>query len=264
MKLVWLTDLHLEFLTPGLARAFIAEVAVETPDAILITGDISTARSIEYHLGMLAESLRCPIFFELGNHDFYHGSFAQVDVLVQKVCTRYSNLTHLGYGEIIPLSEDAVLIGHRGWADGRAGAGSRSTIRLTDHQLIADFRQLHTEELFSYLHRLGDESADYIFKIASEALKKAKTLVIATHVPPFVEASLYQNKPSGSDFAPHFVNFVMGRAILQLAEGHPDKNFVILCGHTHHPALYSPVSNVTVKVAGAQYHAPAIAEVMTI
>jgi UDP-2,3-diacylglucosamine pyrophosphatase LpxH len=262
MKLIWLTDLHLEFLTPGLARAFIAEVVAEKPHAVLITGDISNARGLEYHLGMLAESLRCNVYFELGNHDFYLGSLAQVDALAQKACTRHSNLIHLGHREIVRLNKEATLVGHLGWADGRAGAGSRSTVRLNDHELIADFRQLDSQGLFALLNQLGDESARYISKITSEALKTTKTLLIATHVPSFIEAALYENKPSEPDYAPHFVNIAMGRAILDLAHHHPDRNFVVLCGHTHHPALYSPAPNVKVKVAGAQYHAPAIAEIL--
>jgi predicted MPP superfamily phosphohydrolase len=262
MKLLWLSDIHLEFLTPGLARAFVAEIATEKPDAVLVTGDISNARGLEYHLCMLAESLPCPVYFELGNHDYYLGSFEQVDALVQKACAQHSNLIHLGHGEIVRLSNESVLVGHRGWADGRAGSGSRSTIRLTDHHLIADLSQLDSQELFARLNQLGDESARYISSIGTEALKTAQTLVIATHVPPFVEAARYENKPSEPNYAPHFVNVAMGHAILELAHRNPDRNFVVLCGHTHHAAIYSPAPNLKIKVAGAQYHAPAIAEIL--
>ncbi|MEJ0000914.1 MAG: hypothetical protein WDO13_18150 [Verrucomicrobiota bacterium] len=160
------------------------------------------------------------------------------------------------------MSKHAVLVGHRGWADGRAGSGSQSMIRLNDHRLITDFHQLDSTELFCRLNQLGDDSAFYISNIATEAVKTATTLVIATHAPPFAEAALYDNKPSGPDYAAHFVNVAMGHAILDLAHRHQDRNFVVLCGHTHHAATYSPASNVKVKVAGAQYHAPAIAEIL--
>ena len=43
MKLLWLTDLHLEFVGTAPARIFIQEVVAEQPDAVLITGDISKA-----------------------------------------------------------------------------------------------------------------------------------------------------------------------------------------------------------------------------
>jgi len=44
MKLIWLSDLHFEFLNGNDARAFITGVAAEKPVAVLITGDISDAQ----------------------------------------------------------------------------------------------------------------------------------------------------------------------------------------------------------------------------
>jgi hypothetical protein len=55
----------------------------------------------------------------------------------------------------------------------------------------------------------------------------------------------------------------MGRAIQEIAEKHPDKIITVLCGHTHHKAVYSPVPNLKVQVAGAEYHHPQIAAVLT-
>jgi predicted phosphodiesterase len=94
MKLIWLSDIHLEFPTDKVVRTFIARVAGEKPEAILITGDISNAVRIEYHLGLLA-TLSCPIYFVLGNHDFYEGSFATVEATVEEACRKHPNLIHL-------------------------------------------------------------------------------------------------------------------------------------------------------------------------
>jgi len=264
MKLIWLSDLHLEFVGAFQFRTFLEQVVAEKPDAVLITGDISNGRMIEYHLGLLADMVPYPIYFVLGNHDFYLGSIAEVDALVRTICARHINLIELGHGEIIPLGKTAALIGHRGWADGRAGVGSRSTVRLNDHQYITDLREPDPHRLFAILNRLGDESADCIRSIAPKALETAQHLFIATHVPPFAEAALYQNKPSDPAFAPHFVNIVMGRAIRDLAREHPDKTITVLCGHTHHRAIYSPASNLKVEVAGAEYHNPQVADILTI
>jgi len=264
MKLVWLTDLHFEFLTAQEARSFIGTVRVEDPDAVLVTGDISNARLIEFHLGLLAQLLPCQIYFLLGNHDFYLGSFEQVDALVRDLCARHTNLVELGHGEIIQMTQGTVLIGQRGWADGRAGVGSRSTIRLNDSECITDLRGLEPVDFFALLNRLGDESADYIRKLAPEALKKADELIVGTHVPPFVEAALFQNKPSEPNYAPHFVNVAMGRALQEAARQHAGKQIRVLCGHTHHQALYSPEPNLKIEVAGADYHNPQVAGILTI
>ena len=89
MKLIWLSDLHCEFIGAFQLRAFVGEIVAEKPDAVLITGDISNARLLEYYLGLLAELLQCPIYFVLGNHDFYLGGFAQVDALASAVARPY-------------------------------------------------------------------------------------------------------------------------------------------------------------------------------
>lgn len=106
MKLIWLSDLHLEFVGEFQLRTLLDEIVTQMPDAVLITGDISNARRLEYHLGLLAELLPCPIYFLLGNHDFYHSCFAEVDALVQDICTHDPKLVELAHGEIIMLGED--------------------------------------------------------------------------------------------------------------------------------------------------------------
>jgi len=259
MKLTWVSDPHLEFLNSRKAHRFLEEVDQGYPGPVLITGDIGTASDLAYNLRLMALDMRSPVYFVLGNHDFYHGAFAEVDAEVERMCLTYSNLHVLGKGEIIPLTARTALIGHRGWADGRAGLGNRSTIRLNDHSLIADFRELDRQTLFARLNQLGDESAAYIERVAREALKTAEKLIIGTHVPPFVEAALYEGRPSEPNYAPHFVNVALGEMLRLLAGEFPAKQLLVLCGHTHHAALYKPAPNLTVMVAAAEYRAPAIA-----
>jgi Icc protein len=261
MKLIWLSDIHLEFPTDKVVRALIASVAKEKPDAVLITGDISSALKIDYHLGLLA-TLACKVYFVLGNHDFYEGSFASVEATVKETCRRHPNLIHLGAGEIVRLTDATSLIGHRGWADGRAGLGSSSTARLNDHLLIQNLVRTDPAELFAILNALGEQSAEYIRMTAAKALLACQHLIIATHVPPFHGAALYQGKPSEPAFAPHFVNVAMGKAILELARLNPEKKITVLCGHTHHAARYAPLPNLKVQVAGAAYNEPRIAETL--
>jgi Icc protein len=259
MKLLWLSDIHLEFPTDKVVRTFIASVAKERPDAVLITGDISNALRIEYTLGLLA-TLPCPVYFILGNHDFYEGDFASVDATVKAACSQYRNLIHLGAEEIVRLTPETTLIGHRGWADGRAGLGAESTARLNDHFLIQNLVRSDSTELFTILNALGDQSAEYIKETGAKALSSCQRLIIATHVPPFLEAALYQGKSSEPAFAPHFVNLAMGEVLLEMARRNPGKMVTVLCGHTHHAASYAPLVNLTVNVAGAKYNEPKITE----
>lgn len=45
----------------------------------------------------------------------------EVDRSVAELCNRSRNLIQLGQGELIRLSPNTALIGHRGWYDGLAG-----------------------------------------------------------------------------------------------------------------------------------------------
>jgi len=261
MKLIWITDAHFEFVSPEAVNSFLGTVARLQPDAVLFTGDISVASRIEHHLAAIATSINCQIYFVLGNHDFYGGSFDSIKAAVSKTCGAFPNLNHLGHGEIVSLDSETVLIGHGGWADGRAGNGLRSTVQMNDFIHINDLR-LERHPLYEALEQLGRESADYIREIAPKALAKGKNLVIGTHVPPFAEASLFQNKPSQPDFAPHFVNLSMGMALLDVADAHAQSTITVLCGHTHHGAHFQARPNLVIKVGGAEYGSPKIAETL--
>lgn len=76
MKLAWLTDIHLNFLPDE--EAFCASVAATDADAFVITGDIGEAPNVVMYLNQLDNYLERPIYFVLGNHDFYRGDFATV------------------------------------------------------------------------------------------------------------------------------------------------------------------------------------------
>ncbi len=73
-RVVWLTDIHLNFLSGPRIAAFLAEVARAGPNALLISGDIGESYSVCEYLDDIHEAVRVPTYFVLGNHDYYHGS----------------------------------------------------------------------------------------------------------------------------------------------------------------------------------------------
>ena len=77
-NLAWITDPHLNFLDQEAVYSFCAALAQEKADAFLITGDIGEAPNVAVYLNILDNHLGRPIYFVLGNHDFYRGSIAQV------------------------------------------------------------------------------------------------------------------------------------------------------------------------------------------
>ena len=84
-RLAWLNDIHLNFISGTGFEVFMQGVLKQAPDAILIGGDISDARSVGNCLAELERAVQCPIYFVLGNHDYYHGSIASVRALISQI-----------------------------------------------------------------------------------------------------------------------------------------------------------------------------------
>jgi 3',5'-cyclic-AMP phosphodiesterase len=259
-RLAWCSDLHFDFLRPHQRQRFLDSVVMSGADGVLITGDISMSRRVGESLGAIA-GMGLPTYFVTGNHDYYAGDFASTDLAIALVCRQFPSLTRLGQGEMIPLGEGTVLIGHSGWGDGRAGIGPKTQVRMNDSLLIADLR-LEGSALFEKLAELGTASAQYIENIASIAVRNADRIVIATHVPPFPEACRYEGKPGQPTHLPHFTNVALGESLRKIARAWPQKRFLVLCGHTHERFAWQAEDNLIVKVAGARYGEPCVEEAL--
>ncbi len=263
MRLLWLTDLHLDRARDADRHKFLGNLRSSHFDAAVITGDISSARFLRWHLLELGRACEPkPVYFVLGNHDFFGGSFADVDASVADVCRLQSNLKHLGSGEIIELTATEALIGHRGWSDGLAGYGFRSWIRQYDFRAIGDFQGKSKVEQFSRLKAMGAESGDYIKRVLPKALEKYHRVTIATHVPPFPAAARFGGKRCGLQFLPHFCNVGAGRAIYEVAKDFKEKRVAVLCGHTHRSAKLQFTSNISVMAGGVAPGRPGIQELL--
>ena len=86
MKLAWLTDLHLNFINTKERISFYQTIVDAKIDAILLTGDPAEASSICDILWEMAQTIAKPIYFVLGNHDYYKGSVAQVRSDITNIC----------------------------------------------------------------------------------------------------------------------------------------------------------------------------------
>ena len=90
MHLAWLTDLHLNFVDPDCVDGLCRRIRDEGADAVLISGDIAEAPGVEAYLEFLGRRIDRPIFFVLGNHDFYRGSIGEVRARVAAFCAAIS------------------------------------------------------------------------------------------------------------------------------------------------------------------------------
>ncbi len=243
-ELVWLSDVHADSLR-GDFSAEVDQLRRENPEGILITGDISNAERLDEHLTVLS-TLGCPIFFVLGNHDYWNGSFAGVPARVRSACSKKTNLVFLDQTGLVQLGGGTVLIGGQGWGDGQAGLGEKSPVTSRDRQLIQEFTDKPREKYFQMLQEMGRASASAFSEIAVPALEGSEHLILATHVPPFAASALRE-----PEYLPFYVNVALGDEILRIAHQFPGKKISVYCGHTHRKSIYRPLPNVTVHVADA-------------
>ena len=139
---------------------------------VLITGDIAEADSLLDWLSALESELACPIYFVLGNHDYYGGSMRSVRAAVESRCRDSRYLRWLDQSGVVRLSAAASLVGAGGWADARYGDYERSGVRLNDlnyiHDLIGHDHRTRGHILASF----GDEAASALASPLQEAMRQ--------------------------------------------------------------------------------------------
>lgn len=92
-RVVWLTDLHLNFVGSERVEQFLDEIIATESTAVLIGGDVGEAETVATYLAQFDSRLKRPIYFVLGNHDFYKGSIPRVRDAIRQLCCEHSNLS---------------------------------------------------------------------------------------------------------------------------------------------------------------------------
>lgn len=262
MRVAWLTDIHLDFLTSQAQSDFCRSVRAQEPDLIFLTGDISVSTELRSHLSQLVHQVEKPTYFVLGNHDFYYGSIAKVRQAIARFCDQRPLLTYLSHAGITFLTPKFALLGHDGWGDARYGCFERSYVQLNDHTHIQDFAHLTPAKLKAALQRLGDEAAGFLDQQLSIAFGQVKDVILLTHVPPFPESCLYQNQRSDEHWLPFFACQAIGDVLRKQMTQHPHCRLTVYCGHTHHASDVQILSNLRVVTGGAEYGKPQIAGII--
>lgn len=264
MRLAWITDPHLNHVSGERWQQWIDQIAAHGVDGIVITGDISEGDDVVPQLQRVAQSLSPPIYFVLGNHDFYQSSIAATRQRVIAASREHSSLHYLTDAAPIQLAEGAYLIGEDGWCDATEGDYEGSTIRLNDFALIDDFRDGDASRWKGQLQGLGAESAERLSAKLAELPSDAHQALILTHVPPYRDACWYQGKTTDDNWAPFFVCGQLGRALRAASQARPQCHFRVLCGHTHHRGVAQIAANLTVHTGAAEYGQPGIEGMVTI
>lgn len=268
MRLVWLTDIHLNFLSPEQREAFYQSIAENTADALLISGDLAEADCIVSLLTEMAAHLKKAIYFVLGNHDCYRGSVNQVRNMMTELTHQHLLIKWLPAIGVQKLKDKVFIVGQDGWADGRLGDYQNSRVALNDSMFIQDLflaKRINRQALLDKMQAFADHDANNLkYELMIAIKQQPKKIVVLVHVPPFKKACCHQGKVSDDNWLPFFSSKTLGDVLLEIAQIHSKIDFLVLCGHTHSSAFYQPLKNLTVKAGEANYYSPTVQEVIEI
>lgn len=267
-NIAWLTDIHLNFLNEKARKNFYNEILNANCDTVLISGDIAEALSLVQLLREMASSIKKPIYFVLGNHDYYGGSILDVRQKMLALTEKETNLYWLPACGVVPLHNDILLVGQDGWADARLGDYQNSPVRMNDQYHIEDLFQkgiLGRDELLQKMRQLADEDAIHLSHDLAAAVKKnPKSIIVVTHIPPFKQTCKYKGEISDDNWLPYFSSKSTGNVLEKIAQENPNIEFLVLCGHTHNEAYYQPRANLIIKSGKAKYSQPEIQQMIRI
>jgi len=280
-KLAWATDIHLDCISerPEVLVAFGESLVAEKPDAILITGDISLAPSLIYHLSALERVVNRPVYFVLGNHDFYKGSVEQVRKEMKDVSNMSQYLKYLPTTPYVALSPSTALVGHDGWYDAGYGDTKQTNFIMRDWMSIAEFvnggafdspgmyggqHSPNIGKIISIAKKLAHEGVTHVMDGIKKAVRYHKTIVIATHFPPFQESHIHEGRVGDAGAMPWYTSRMMGDMLRQAAGAYPKVRFEVFCGHTHGAFDGQIDQNLYCHVGAAEYGKPRLQNIITV
>jgi Icc protein len=256
----WVTDTHLDFLKGDDQRliAFAQSLIAQNPTGIFMTGDISTSKHLIYHLSAIERVVQRPIYFVLGNHDYYGGGTE----VIRKVMRELSNTSQfLRYMPTMPyyaLSPTTAVVGHDGWYDALYGNWQTSNFDLSDWDQIHDFipGSGNRATIVTTAKKLAFDGVTHVMNGIKKAVKYHQNIVVLTHVPPFAQSHMYAGKQGDTNALPWFTSKMMGDMLMDASKSFPQTQFTVLCGHTHGVWHGKIANNLSVHVGGAEYNQP--------
>ena len=124
-RLAWVTDPHLDHATVAALTAHVTALHAADPDAVVVTGDFATGASLPRWLRAYRRMVDRPVYFILGNHDFWGRAVAPVRAAVRRLGEETEGLVYLTAAAPVTLAPGVALVGHDGWYDARAGRWER-------------------------------------------------------------------------------------------------------------------------------------------
>lgn len=268
-QIIWGTDLHYNFPSREYLDALHQntrermqykkpnsdELEAETL-AVIITGDTSEAHLLEVHLKLIREQLGLPVFFVCGNHDYWKKKMSTTRALISKM-TDESDVKWLGaipYGKI---NDTTAVVGHDGWYDAYHGDWKNSNFFMNDWMHIPEFHGKTREQIVDFCRSLAKVAAEHVQAGFRKAVEGGfKNIIVATHIPPFRDASVYNGRKSDETAVCWYTSQLMGDALYEVAAENPDVDVTVLAGHTHNGVSINVLPNMVVHVGHAEYYEP--------
>lgn len=277
MKLVWLTDIHLDHLGPRRTLEFFDSLRDIACDEFLLTGDISVSSEIVDDLSKFAESTGKNVNFVLGNHDFWYSSTDVVRSAVRALEARDPRIVHLNNRPFVSLSSRTALVGHDCWYDAVYGDWKKSNFRMCDWVFIHDYVDIGAARHGGHGRVLDPDMPVIVGRSRALALQGVshielgidaaiaaghRRLIVASHVPPFDDAHIFQGKKGDAAAQPWFTSGLLGEMLLRKSVENPAVAFTSLSGHTHGSYIGQRSQNLHVRVGGADYGYPELQEII--
>jgi 3',5'-cyclic-AMP phosphodiesterase len=253
-QIAWASDIHLDRLSESDYLEYKEYLQELNPSCLIISGDIAEGDVVYKSLKDFNDSLNFPIYFVLGNHDFYFDGFAAVENKIRALVKESERLKWLTEAGIVELNDKTALIGVDGYPDAGNGALNLSEGCSGDVRLIPDYKGLNRDEIGGLLNKMGAKYAEILQPVLLEAVKNYQKVCLVTHVPPFVEVALDRNlKICPEHKLPFYTCKAIGDLLLEVMKENSSCHLTVLCGHTHEHADAQILENLRVRVKESGY-----------
>lgn len=274
----WATDIHLDALgtDDDAIMSFGKFLVKDSPHGVFLTGDLSNAKKLVYHLSLLEKACERPIYFVLGNHDFYGSSVEHIRKTMRELSNMSQYLKYMPTTQYMTLTPSTALVGHDGWYDALYGDYKASRFIMNDWIDIKEFADLNSVQrdvtgwsmepswtprypiIAKQAQAMAMEAVKHVHDGIKSAVRYHKTIIVLTHFPPFEESHIYQGKVGDPGAQPWYTSKLMGDLLKQAAVAYPKVRFEVFCGHTHGKCDLQIANNLYVHVGGAEYMQPAL------
>lgn len=262
MKVAHITDCHVDFLKNHELIEFLLSLQESEAEAFVITGDISKGTLVHKHLLWMEKIVQKPIYFVLGNHDFYDSSFAEVNKNIRKLCEESNYLFYLQDREFVKLG-DTILIGQNGWYDAGWRTPLTSLVFLWDWLFIEEFHKLsNTQARIALLIEIAASEVRQAERKLLEALKHGDKIMFATHIPPWSEDHYKLGEIANKFWMPYNSSKMMADMLVRVMEKHPNKQLTCTAGHVHLRRKEQITHNILLKVGDGAHGKSKIEEII--